>query len=151
MSTIPTGTYIIMNATTHTYLNVLGFQPVPGDIVNSVGNHLGNDMWNVLKTESCGVTIQSYGTGAFLSFDPSNKTDTPAGSVVTSRFIYPWSLRPNTAVPYAWYIVDHHTGKGLAVENNSAANAAQVLELGLTNNGSQAWFFIAKEPLAGTN
>jgi hypothetical protein len=23
---------------------VLGFQPVPGDIVNSVGNHLGNDM-----------------------------------------------------------------------------------------------------------
>jgi hypothetical protein len=44
MSTIPTGTYVIMNATTHTYLNVLAFQPVPGDIVNSVGNHLGNDM-----------------------------------------------------------------------------------------------------------
>ncbi|KAG1880754.1 hypothetical protein F4604DRAFT_1747691 [Suillus subluteus] len=151
MSTIPTGTYVIMNATTHTYLNVLAFQPVPGDIVNSVGNYLGNDMWNVLKTESCGVTIQSYGTGAFLSFDPSNKTDTPAGSVVTSHTIYPWSLQQNTAVPYAWYIVDHYTGKGLAVKDNSAANAAQVLELGLTNNGSQAWFFIAKEPLAGTN
>ncbi|KAG2346131.1 hypothetical protein BDR05DRAFT_1057769 [Suillus weaverae] len=152
MSTIPTGTYVIMNATTHTYLNVLGFHPVPGDIVNSVGNHLGNDMWNVLKTESCGVTIQSYGTGAFLSFDPSNKTDTPFGSVVTSDSIYPWSLRQNPAVPYAWYIVDHYTGKGLAVKDNSAANAAQVLESGLTNNGShQAWFFIAKEPLAGTN
>ncbi|KAG2072524.1 hypothetical protein BDR04DRAFT_1153253 [Suillus decipiens] len=151
MSTIPTGTYVIMNATTHTYLNVLSFQPVPGDIVNSVGNHLGNDMWNVLKTESCGVTIQSYGTGAFLSFDPSNKTDTLAGSVVTSNSIYPWSLQRHTAVPYAWCIVDHYTGKGLAVQDNSAANAAQVLELGLAHNGSQAWFFIAKEPLAGTN
>ncbi|KAG2036638.1 hypothetical protein BDR03DRAFT_448503 [Suillus americanus] len=108
-------------------------------------------MWNVLKTESCGVTIQSYATGAFLSFDPSNETDTPFGSVVTSHSIYPWSLQQSTTVPYAWYIVDNYTGKGLAVKDNSAANAAQVLELGLTNNGSQAWFFIAKEPLAGTN
>jgi hypothetical protein len=33
-----------MNAMTHTYLNVLNFQAVPGDVVNSVGNHLGNDI-----------------------------------------------------------------------------------------------------------
>jgi hypothetical protein len=46
--TIPTGSYIIMNATTHTYLNVLDFQAVPGDIVNSVGNRLGNDIVRVL-------------------------------------------------------------------------------------------------------
>ncbi|KAG1744972.1 uncharacterized protein EDB91DRAFT_1080501 [Suillus paluster] len=151
MSTVPTGTYVIMNAATHTYLNVLNFQPVPGDIVNSVGNYLGNDMWNVLRTESCGVNIQSFGTGAFLAFDQSNKTDTPAGSVVTSNSIYPWSLQPNNAVPYTWYIVNHHSGKVLVVQNNSAANGAQVLEAELTNNRSQAWFFIPKEPLAGTN
>ncbi|KAG0704089.1 hypothetical protein DFH29DRAFT_1068258 [Suillus ampliporus] len=151
MSTVPTGTYVIMNAVTHTYLNVLCFQPVPGDIVNSVGNHLGNDMWNVLKTESCGVVIQSYGTGAFLAFDQSNKSDTPTGSVITSNSIYPWSLKPSNAVPYSWCIVDNHTGKGLVVQNNSAGNGAQVLEAGLTNNRSQAWIFIAKEPLAGTN
>ncbi|KAG1863157.1 hypothetical protein F4604DRAFT_1929330 [Suillus subluteus] len=149
MSTIPTGTYVIMNATTHTYLNVLAFQPVPGDIVNSVGNYLGNDMWNVLKTESCGVTIQSYGTGAFLSFDPSNKTDTPAGSV--SHQSHNLSVESAAKHRRSHMPGNHYTGKGLAVKDNSAANAAQVLELGLTNNGSQAWFFIAKEPLAGTN
>jgi hypothetical protein len=44
MLTIPTGSYVIMNAMTHTYLNVLNFQAVPGDVVNSVGNHLGNDI-----------------------------------------------------------------------------------------------------------
>ncbi|KIK43191.1 hypothetical protein CY34DRAFT_804117 [Suillus luteus UH-Slu-Lm8-n1] len=43
MSTIPTGTYVIMNAKTQTYLNVLDFQVVPGDVVNSFGNYLGND------------------------------------------------------------------------------------------------------------
>jgi hypothetical protein len=37
-----------MNATTHTYLNVFDFQAVPGDIVNSVGNRLGNDIVRVL-------------------------------------------------------------------------------------------------------
>lgn len=44
MSTIPTGTYVIMNAKTQTYLNVLDFQVVPGDVVNSFGNYLGNDV-----------------------------------------------------------------------------------------------------------
>ncbi|KAG1782239.1 hypothetical protein EV702DRAFT_515891, partial [Suillus placidus] len=169
--TIPTGSYIIMNATTHTYLNVFNFQVVPGDIVNSVGNRLGNDIvrilrlycmllqgvwlypsqWNVANTESCGVTIQSFGTGAFLSFDQSNKYDTPAGSVVTSHSIYPWSLQQNTAVPYAWNIVDKNTRKALAVHNDSIANGAQVLEVENLNNPSQAWLFIAKEPIPGTN
>ncbi|KAG2748234.1 hypothetical protein P692DRAFT_20954061 [Suillus brevipes Sb2] len=149
--TIPTGSYIIMNATTHTYLNVLDFQAVPGDIVNSVGNRLGNDIWNVANTESCGVTIQSFGTGAFLSFDKSNKIDTFAGSVVTSHFIYPWSLQQNTAVPYAWTIVDKNTGKALAVHNDSIANAAQVIEVENFNHSSRAWLFIAKEPIPGTN
>ena len=41
---IPTGSYVIMNATAHTYLNVLTFNPVPGAIVCSVRNHLGNDI-----------------------------------------------------------------------------------------------------------
>jgi hypothetical protein len=41
---IPTGSYVIMNAKTHTYLNVFNFQAVPGDVVNSVGNYLGNDI-----------------------------------------------------------------------------------------------------------
>ncbi|KAG2360271.1 hypothetical protein BDR07DRAFT_1412967 [Suillus spraguei] len=149
--TIPTGSYIIMNATTHTYLNVLNFQAVPGDIVNSVGNRLGNDIWNVANTESCGVTIQSFGTGAFLSFDRSNKSDTPAGSVVTSHSIYPWSLQQNTAVPYSWNIVDKNTRKALAVQNDSNANAAQVLEVDNLNNPSRAWLFISKEPIPGTN
>ncbi|KAG2155349.1 uncharacterized protein EDB93DRAFT_102367 [Suillus bovinus] len=149
--TIPTGSYIIMNATTRTYLNVFFFQPVPADIVNSVGNRLGNDIWNVANTELCGVTIQSFGTGAFLSFDQSNKSDTPAGSVVTSSSIYPWSLQQNTSVPYAWNIVDNHTRKALAVHNDSTANAAQVLEVDNLNNPSQAWLFIAKEPVPGTN
>ncbi|KAG1777219.1 hypothetical protein EV702DRAFT_1045599 [Suillus placidus] len=124
---IPTGSYVIMNAQTQTYLNVLGFQT---DIVNSVGNHLGNDIWNVSSTESCGTTIQSYGTGALLSFDPANKADTPNGSVVTSNSIHSWSLEPNSAVPYAWNIVDMTTGNALVVQNNSVANGAQVgLEL----------------------
>ncbi|KIK39123.1 hypothetical protein CY34DRAFT_808658 [Suillus luteus UH-Slu-Lm8-n1] len=158
-----------MNATTHTYLNVLDFQAVPGDIVNSVGNRLGNDIvrvldafhkafgtlypsqWNVANTESCGVTIQSFGTGAFLSFDQSNKMDTFVGSVVTSHSIYPWSLQQNTAVPYAWNIVDKNTGKALAVHNDSIANAAQVLEVENLNHSSRAWLFIAKEPIPGTN
>ncbi|KAG2148819.1 hypothetical protein DEU56DRAFT_909134 [Suillus clintonianus] len=149
--TIPTGSYVIMNATTHTYLNVLNFEGVPGDIVNSVGNRLGNDIWNVANTESCGVTIQSFGTGAFLSFDQSNKTDSVAGSVVTSYSIYPWSLQQSTAVPYAWNIVDKCTGKALAVQNDSIANGAQVLEDDNINNPSRAWLFIAKEPIPGTN
>ncbi|KAG2072527.1 hypothetical protein BDR04DRAFT_1141697 [Suillus decipiens] len=140
-----------MNATTHTYLNVFNFQAVPGDIVNSVGNRLGNDIWNVANTESCGMTIQSFGTGAFLSFDQSNKSDTPAGSVVTSHSIYPWSLQQNTTVPYSWNIVDKNTGKALAVQNDSSANAAQVLEVDNINNPSRAWLFIAKEPIPGTN
>ncbi|KAG2148817.1 hypothetical protein DEU56DRAFT_978088 [Suillus clintonianus] len=149
---IPAGSYVIMNAKTHTYLNVLNFQAVPGDIVNSVGNHLGNDIWNVASIESGGVTIQSFGTGAFLSFDPSNKADSPAGSVVTSNSIYAWSLQQNTAVPYAWNIVDKSTGQALAVQNDSVANGAQVLEEdnNVANSG-RAWFFIAKEPIPGTN
>jgi len=41
---IPTGSYVVMNALTRTYLNVLCFNPVPADIVCSVGNKLGNDI-----------------------------------------------------------------------------------------------------------
>jgi hypothetical protein len=41
---IPTGSYAIMNATTHTYLNVLPFNPALGAIVRSVRNHLGSDI-----------------------------------------------------------------------------------------------------------
>jgi hypothetical protein len=41
---IPTGSYVVMNATTRTYLNLLTFDPVPGAIVCSVGNHQGNDI-----------------------------------------------------------------------------------------------------------
>jgi len=33
-----------MNATTRTYLNLLNFDPIPGAIVCSVGNHQGNDI-----------------------------------------------------------------------------------------------------------
>ncbi|KAG1744971.1 uncharacterized protein EDB91DRAFT_1080500 [Suillus paluster] len=139
--TIPTGSYVIMNAKTCTYLNVFYSHPVPADIVNSVGNNLGNDIWNVANTESRGVTIQSYGTGGFLSFDQLDRSDTPAGSVVTSNSIYPWSLQQNTAVPYAWKC----TGKALAVVDNSAANGAQVIEDDNMNHTSRAWLFIAKE------
>lgn len=49
------------------------------------------------------MTIQSFGTGAFLSFDKSDKTDSTWGSVVTSNTIYPWVLEQDTAVPYAWW------------------------------------------------
>ncbi|KAG2746840.1 hypothetical protein P692DRAFT_20738681 [Suillus brevipes Sb2] len=150
MLTIPTGSYVIMNAMTHTYLNVLDFQAVPGDVVNSVGNHLGNDIWNVASTESCGMTIQSFGTGAFLSFDPSNTADTAFGSVVTSNSIYPWVLQQDSKVPYAWWIVDKNNGNALVVKDNSVANGAQVgLELFYIADQAQAWFFIAKEPIGG--
>ena len=40
----PNGTYIIMNAGTHTYLNVLNFGPPGSHIVCSVGNWRGNDI-----------------------------------------------------------------------------------------------------------
>ena len=40
----PNGTYIIMNAATHTYLNVLNFGGPGTAIVCSVGNDLGNDI-----------------------------------------------------------------------------------------------------------
>ncbi|KAG1777220.1 hypothetical protein EV702DRAFT_1197545 [Suillus placidus] len=146
---IPTGSYVIMNAQTQTYLNVLGYQT---DIVNSVGNHLGNDIWNVASTEACGTTIQSYGTGAFLTFDQANKADTPNGSVVTGNSIHPWVLQQNSVVPYAWNITDMVTGNALVVQGNSVANGAQVLEeCDTINQRCQAWFFIAKEPIPGTN
>jgi len=48
--TIPTGSYVIMNAMTHTYLDMFNFQVVPRDIVKSVGNNLGNDIVPVLDT-----------------------------------------------------------------------------------------------------
>lgn len=38
--------------------------------------YLVSSQWNVGSTESCGMTIQSFGTGEFLSFDRSDKTDT---------------------------------------------------------------------------
>jgi hypothetical protein len=38
------GTYIAMDAATHTYLNVLNFQGPGGSVVCSVGNQLGNDI-----------------------------------------------------------------------------------------------------------
>jgi hypothetical protein len=37
-----------MNAATRTYLNLLTFNPVPGAIVCSVGNHQGNDIVRLL-------------------------------------------------------------------------------------------------------
>ena len=40
----PNGTYIIMNAATHTYLNVLSYGGPGTAIVCSVGNDLGNDI-----------------------------------------------------------------------------------------------------------
>ncbi|KAG0704091.1 hypothetical protein DFH29DRAFT_997979 [Suillus ampliporus] len=141
--TIPTGSYVIMNATTHTYLNVCGYQAVPGDVVNSVGNNQGNDIVRLLH--ALHLALQSYGTGAFLSFDQSNISDTPAGSVVTSNSIYPWSLQQNTTVPYAWNIVDKYTGKALTVQNNSVTNGAQVLEDNNINHASRAWIFIGRE------
>jgi hypothetical protein len=53
---IPTGSYVIMNATTGTYLNVLNFNPVPGAIVCSVGNHQGNDI--VRWPHTCRGTLE---------------------------------------------------------------------------------------------
>ncbi|OJA13548.1 hypothetical protein AZE42_07325 [Rhizopogon vesiculosus] len=156
---IPTGSYVVMNAMTHTYLNLLTFNPVPGAIVCSVGNRLGNDIvrlphthrkpslisqWNVATTESTGLTIQSFGTGAFVSYEDY-------AGVVTSDSIYSWTLEQNNAVPYAWNIVDNSTGAALAVEGNSTANGAPVIIAVETSGASQAWFFIAKVPIPGTN
>ncbi|OAX43176.1 hypothetical protein K503DRAFT_766047 [Rhizopogon vinicolor AM-OR11-026] len=141
---ILTGSYVVMNAMTHTYLNVLNFNPVPGAIVCSVGNYLGNDIWNVATTESTGLTTQSFGTGAFVSY----ADDT---GVVTSNSIYSWILQQNNAVPYAWNIVDNGTGLALAVEGNSTANGARVIATKEASDKSQAWFFIAKVPVPGTN
>jgi len=132
-----------MNAMTHTYLNVLTFNPVPGAIVCSVGNHLGNDIWNVGTTESTGLTIQSFGTGAFASY-------AAATGVATSNSIYSWTLKANV-VPYAWNIVDTNTGLALAVQGNSTANGAPVVTQTATNDASEGWFFIAKVPVSGTN
>jgi hypothetical protein len=41
---VPSGTYIAMDAATHTYLNVLNFEGPGGSVVCSVGNQLGNDI-----------------------------------------------------------------------------------------------------------
>ncbi|OAX43174.1 hypothetical protein K503DRAFT_796507 [Rhizopogon vinicolor AM-OR11-026] len=117
---------------------------VPGAIVCSVGNRLGSDIWNVATTESTGLTIQSFGTGAFVSY--ANNT-----GVVTSNSIHSWTLEQNNAVPYAWNIVDTSTGLALTVEGNSTANGARVVAATGTSDASQAWFFIAKVPVPDTN
>ncbi|KIK92743.1 hypothetical protein PAXRUDRAFT_146621 [Paxillus rubicundulus Ve08.2h10] len=104
---VPPGTYIAMDAATHTYLNVLNFQGPGGRVVCSVGNQLGNDIWNVMPTENRNLTIQSYGTGDFLSVSGSQ--------VVTNTTIYPWGLIPSTKYPYAFQVEDAKTGKVLRV------------------------------------
>ncbi|KAH7922295.1 hypothetical protein BV22DRAFT_1037630 [Leucogyrophana mollusca] len=128
-----------MNALTSTYLNLFTFSPVPAQIVCSVGNYLGNDIWNVVPTESKGTTIQSYGTGDFLSYDGTN--------VVSSDTIYSWALAAAN-VPYAFHIQDTASGQVLGVQDNSTANGAWVVfETLSATDPSQAWFFIGKEPI----
>ncbi|KIM60567.1 hypothetical protein SCLCIDRAFT_935573 [Scleroderma citrinum Foug A] len=63
----PNGTYIIMNAATHTYLNVLSYGGPGTAIVCSVGNDLGNDIWNYMTTQNNGVTLQNFGTAGFAA------------------------------------------------------------------------------------
>jgi hypothetical protein len=47
-----------------------------------------------MATEARNLTIQSYGTGDFLSVSGSQ--------VVTSTTIYPWALIPSADYPYAF-------------------------------------------------
>ncbi|KAG2743817.1 hypothetical protein P692DRAFT_20745087 [Suillus brevipes Sb2] len=73
---------LIMNSKTHTYLNVLNFQVMSSIVVCSmffIRWYLFSSQWNVGSAESCGLTIQSFGTGASLSFDRSDRTDTTLG------------------------------------------------------------------------
>ncbi|KAF9219761.1 hypothetical protein BS17DRAFT_810995 [Gyrodon lividus] len=134
---VPSGTYIAMDAATHTYLNVLNFEGPGGSVVCSVGNQLGNDIWNVVPTEGHNLTIQSYGTGDFLSVN--------GGNVVTSTTIYPWGLVPSTNYPYAFHVQDVKSGHVLRVANN--VNGAPVTLVSYDDvDQNQAWFFVGKEP-----
>ncbi|KIJ61535.1 hypothetical protein HYDPIDRAFT_115682 [Hydnomerulius pinastri MD-312] len=134
---VPPGTYVVMDAATHTYLNVLNSVSPNGAIVCSVGNHAGNDIWNIMPTETHQLTIQSYGTGDFLSVN--------AGKVVTSTTIYPWSLIENKDFPYAFSMVDARTGQALRV--GSYLNGAPVTLVDYNEEDpNQAWFFVGKEP-----
>ncbi|KAF8842376.1 hypothetical protein BDN67DRAFT_386394 [Paxillus ammoniavirescens] len=134
---VPPGTYIAMDAATHTYLNVLNFEGPGGSVVCSVGNQLGNDIWNVMPTEDRNLTIQSYGTGDFLSVSGSQ--------VVTSTTIYPWALIPSANYPYAFQVEDTTSHKVLRVATNVNGEPVTLVDYD-DADANQAWFFVGKEP-----
>jgi hypothetical protein len=59
-----------------------------------IGNPNLHFQWNVMPTENRNLTIQSYGTGDFLSVSGTR--------VVTNTTIYPWGLIPSAKYPYAF-------------------------------------------------
>lgn len=134
----PNGTYIIMNAATHTYLNVLNYGGPGTAIVCSVGNDLGNDIWNYMTTQNHDVTLQNFGTAGFAAVDVNR--------AITNSIAPQWNMIRSGLYKYAFHIQDATTGKCMRVDKSD--NGAPVTLVPLNDkDANQTWFFVGRAPV----
>lgn len=127
-----------MNAATHTYLNVLNYGGPGTLVVCSVGNDLGNDIWNYMTTQNNGVTLQNFGTAGFAAVN--------ANQAVTNSVAPQWNLVRSGLYKYAFHIQDAASGGCMRVDQ--PVNGAPVTLVPFNDgDANQSWFFVGRAPV----